>query len=223
MGRVNSIFLRFLTLQFWFAETETGSCWIYAAGYYSHWACRGTMGKYFMAERYHHVSVLEGLVQRLGVLLIRSSGCSKSTQRLFSKPVQNGLRSGNHTYLYGNFQFVTSWVLKLTLHNDSVWTDPKRKGNPADTSALRQGRTRQEEISAKTPGQHFSGSPSYLLAAETEFGFFFFSRFLVWFHNFMKGHMSASLWRCVGVGVCVNPNMWLGWWELMEGHNSRNP
>lgn len=50
MGRVNSIFLCFLTLQFWFAETETGSCWIYAAGYYCHWACRGTMGKHCMAE-----------------------------------------------------------------------------------------------------------------------------------------------------------------------------
>lgn len=207
MGRVNSIFLCFLTLQFWFAETETGSCWIYAAGYYSHWACRGTMGKYFMAERYHHVSVLEGLVQRLGVLLIRSSGCSKSTQRLFSKPVQNGLRSGNHTYLYGNFQFVTSWVLKLTLHNDSVWTDPKRKGNPADTStsALRQGRTRQEEISAKTPGQHFSGSPSYLLAAETEFGFFFFFQVFSLISQFYeRPHVSITVKVC-GCGCVCEP------------------
>lgn len=52
-------------------------------------------------------------------------------------------------------------------------------------------RTRQEEIREKTHGQRFSGSPSYLLAAETEFGFF--SRLLVRFHDFTKGHTSASL------------------------------
>lgn len=35
------------------------------------------------------------------------------------------------------------------------------------------GQGRRKSVK-KTPGQHFSGRPCYLLAAETEFGFVFF-------------------------------------------------